>query len=589
MKREQAKILVKSLVGRLEPDGAAFKLPGGILSKDEVTALKWFGDVSPAKTTSESFEDKGVQTQLVSINRNAFDAVGPPEDEIRLCLDFGTAMSKAWAGRHEDDDTIPLVLGQIAGTGDTLVLPSSIYISQSGRIYFGASAETQHRQEIETGRQRFDNLKQMLSESDLGQELDDVPLSLEIDPTQSGLSKGDLLVLYLAWLTDLALKSLENTVDGVTVSGSLRYVRRRFAIPCFEHAQDETVGGDERAEWATSVMERALLRAQIVADSLTDSWADLTVEYTHSLMVECRSVDKERERLLYLLAERAPVREPVAAGASRFNDMVGEEIENISNELVRRMLLVVDAGAGTTDFAFFQTFQKHLEEIGYALISPSVKMCRVAGNAVDSIIRPMVLEACNIDPQSGHPRSEEEFSITKISLNSLIRDIKHDLFEKGEVKIELRPNVSGTLKLTDVLASNGYKELGKQLCQIRNDVIRSVFSSEHLEFLRQRLGPTPCPIHVLLTGGSSTLPIVRDLAVGNFGIDGVSFCFSPVIELPDWINRLPRQTAALLTDWYPQCAVAIGGTVSELPEEKSDQDNVILPPQYQGPIELEKY
>ena len=97
MKREEAKAIVRSLVGRLKQDGAAFQLPGGRLSKDEVIALKCFRDDFPVHTNSESFEDNGMLTQSVSINRNAFDAIGPPEEDIRLCLDFGTAMSKAWA------------------------------------------------------------------------------------------------------------------------------------------------------------------------------------------------------------------------------------------------------------------------------------------------------------------------------------------------------------------------------------------------------------------------------------------------------------------------------------------------------------
>ena len=580
MKREEAKAIVRSLVGRLIPDGTAFQLPGGRLSKDEVTALKCFVDDSPANTNSEIFEDKGMQTQSVDINRNAFDAVGPPEEEIRLCLDFGTAMSKAWAGRREDEDTIPLVLGQIAGTGNTLVVPSSIYISQSGRIYFGVSAETQHRQEIETGRQRFDNLKQMLSEANVGHELDDVPLSPEIDPTESGLSKGDILVLYLAWLTDLALNSLENTVDGAAISGSLRYVRRRYAIPCFEHAQDETIQRDERAKWARSVMERALLRAQIVADSLTDHWADLTVKKVYPLLTECRNIDTKSCQ--HLLAENAPIREPVAAGASRFNEMIGGDIDD---EVIRRKLLVVDAGAGTTDFALFQVFQNKDDdaEIRYALISSSVRMCRVAGNDIDSIIGPMALSACNIDLQS---RREEESNIINISLNSQIRDIKHDLFEKKEAKIELRPNESGILNINSVLQDEKYKERGKTLCKVRDEIISSVFSGQ-LDALRQ-LGSNPYTIYVLLTGGSASLPIIRNLAEDEIVIQGVAFCFSEVKEFPKWIDRLPRDIANDIMNCYPQCAVAIGGSAQKPAQEISDLEEMIVPAP-PGPRYLEKY
>ena len=581
MKREEAKAIVRSLVGRLIQDGTAFQLPGGRISEDEVTALKYFGDDSPAHTNSESFEDKEIQTQSIPINRNAFDAVGPLEEEIRLCLDFGTAMSKAWAGRREDEEPIPLMVGQMAGTTNHLVVPSSVYISQSGRIYFGASAETQHRQEIEKGRQCFDNLKQMLSEAEVGQELDDVPLSPYIDPTESGLSKGDLLVLYLAWLTDLALKSLETTVDSAVISGSLRYVRRRFAIPCFEHAQDETVQGDERAKWAKSVMERAILRAQIVADSLTDHWADLTVKIACPLLTECRNIDTKSCQ--HLLAENAPIREPVAAGASRFNEMIGEG--DFGNEVIRRKLLVVDAGAGTTDFALFQVFQNKGDdaEIRYALISPSIRMCRIAGNDIDSIIRPLALSACNIDLQS---RREEEVNFINISINSRIRDIKHDLFEREEAKIELRPNVSGILNISSVLQDENYKERGKTLCKVRDEIISSVFSGQ-FDALRQ-LTSDPYTIYVLLTGGSASLPIIRNLAEDEVEIQGVAFRYSEVKEFPNWIDRLPRDIANDIINCYPQCAVAIGGSAQKLAQEISDMEEMIVPAP-PGPWILEKH
>ena len=575
MKREAAKLIIGSLIGRLISEGTAFQLPGGRLSKDEVTALKCFVDDSPAKTISENFEDKGNQTQSISINRNAFDEKGPPEEEIRMCLDFGTAMSKAWAVRGNVDDTIPLVLGRVAGRGDTLVVPSSIFISQSGQIYFGDAAERQHRQENDTDRKCFDNIKHLLNDAEVGQELDDVSLSPEIDPTESGLSKGYLLVLYLSWLTDIALKSLENKVDDADISGRLRYVRRRFAIPCFENAQDETVGGIERAKWATSIMQRALLRAQIVADTLNNDWDELTTGIAYSVLVQCRKI--ETQKLLHLLADKAPVREPVSAGASRFNDVLGGGIENISNDNIRSLLLVVDAGAGTTDFALFYVTEDEYVGARYTLVAPSVKMCRIAGNAIDDILWSLVLEACGINPETGFPRSERHFEIVKKDLNSEIRNIKRDLFQNAKVEINLNPNVFGVLHLDKLKENDRYKTYGNKLREIRDDIIQSVFG-QFVDVLRPRYQLTPCKIYVLLTGGSSSLPIISALADGFYMIDTVAFNFSRIPEsLPNWVNRLPRETADLLANWYPQCAVAIGGAVPELPEENKDLSEIILP------------
>ena len=199
-----------------------------------------------------------------------------------MCLDFGTAMSKAWASRCEDGDTIPLVLRSSSGRRE-LAVPSSIFISSSGQIYFGADAERQNQEEIK--RPSFNNIKRMLTDAAIGLELDDVPLSEGVDPTDSGFGKGDLLVLYLAWVTDLALESLCEHAkrSGRSISGNPRCVRRRFAIPCFENAEDESKGS-ERAAWARRVMERSLLRAQVVADTLSGKWVGLTAKDAHSLL-----------------------------------------------------------------------------------------------------------------------------------------------------------------------------------------------------------------------------------------------------------------------------------------------------------------
>lgn len=596
MESKEAKAVVRSFVGRLIREGSAYRLPEGRLSEDEVAALRSLAGMSAI--TADKKPGKSKQP-TISINYAAISGRGPSEADMRLCLDFGTALSKAWASGCMENEILPLVLGRSAGIGDTLAVPSSVFISQSGRIYFGAGAETQHRQEIDSGRRRFDNLKRMLSEAEVGQELDDVLVSSDINPTDLNLSRGDILVLYLAWLTDLALKELKNQMgdhklqDSDGGSADLRYVRRRFAIPCFEHAQDETVGGAKRAAWAELVMERALLRAQVVADTLTETWGELTVESAGLLLKEVRKID--RAKLSHLLAENAPVREPIAAGASRFDEKIGGSTKaaNPEGAAVRRALLVIDAGAGTTDMALFQVFSDSVSDHArYALIAPAVRMCRVAGNAVDEVLRPIILRQCGVDPQSGHPRSDEDFALIKLDLSARIRDIKQQLFTNDQTNIELRPNVSGVLDLDTVLKDSEYDRLGKELCLARDTLLESAFG-HHLASLndlgiKMRRQGRSYPIHVLLTGGSSVLPIIQRLADGELTISGVRFGFNEVTGLPAWIENLPREEADLVAKSYPQCAVAIGGSARELPEEVSDLSALITPPP-PGKRVLERY
>jgi hypothetical protein len=56
----------------------------------------------------------------------------------------------------------------------------------------------------------------MLSEAEVDTQLSALPLREGIDPTQSGLTGGDLLILYFAWLTDLSEKALQMALDATS-------------------------------------------------------------------------------------------------------------------------------------------------------------------------------------------------------------------------------------------------------------------------------------------------------------------------------------------------------------------------------------
>lgn len=580
MEDEVARLLIRSLIGRLIPADGAYRLPEGRLSAEETNALRVLAAHSSTMGQEEGYSP-------FSLARFAFDHSGPAEEEIRICLDFGTAMSKSWATGRDVNTTIPLVLGQPAGIGDTLAIPSAIFISKSGRIYLGAAAETQHRQELEAGRKIFDNLKRMLSDAEIGQDLDHVLLTSAVDPTGSGLSRGDLLVLYLAWLTEMSLTALEEQVKTAGLSfggssGEIRSVRRRFAIPCFEHALDETLGGGKkRAQWAQYTMERAVLRAQVVADTLRGSWNDLTVHRVREVLAETRGLDIQG--LSHLLAENPSVREPIAAGASRFEEQLteGEGEGGTNGQSSRRLLLVVDSGAGTSDFAVFQVFRDpDRDQTRYALIAPTVRMIRIAGNAVDEALRPLVLKACAIDPATGSPRSDDDFALIKTDLAAQIRDIKRDLFAQDSVDISFQPNAKGVLGLETLLDDPSFKDLGGQLLDARRSILGGLFDDaflKHVRLANERFR-RPMPIFVLLTGGSSGLPIVQDLAKGELEIEGARFQFERVKNLPEWVDQLPREVAELVANAYPQCAVAIGGSTPELPQELPDLTTQITPP-----------
>jgi hypothetical protein len=505
----------------------------------------------------------------------AFKRRGPASARIRLCLDFGTAMSKAWATGRGAIETLPLLIGKAAGA-DGLIVPSSVYIDDNGRIYIGYEAERQHRADARSGRPRFDNLKRMLSEAEVGTELKALPLREGIDPTDSGITGGDLLILYLAWLTDLSECALEEAITatkgGISVKKSeIRAIGRRFAIPCFESTDGQQ--GQARYNWAQNVMIDALLRAQVLADSLRGKWVGLTTWCVADLMRKLYALNVNRLR--HLITNDCSVREPIAAGASRFDAVLGNRREPAPVP-IRQYLMVVDAGAGTTDFALFQAITPIGESHpSYALLRKSVRMCRIAGNEIDAILRPLVLKACGVDPAK---LSADDFSYAAMDLDSQIREIKRNLFDRKSVTVDLRPNLSGTISLRTLLADSRMQKDGTDLVEMRNDILLSVFSLEQRDAIRIASGGKPIQIYVLLTGGSCTIPIIGELAEGIVELDATQFRFTRVDRLPEWVDRLPRGTAQLLADVYPQCAVAVGGSVPALPIELRDLELAITPP-----------
>lgn len=575
MEKAIAKALVASFLNRLHKEGDHFQIPGSTLSKNEVEALSELAEITMAAATMPPPAITEAKLSLLS-----FDRASLPEDAMRLCLDFGTAMSKAWACASNSREVLPLVLGRQADGQAALAIPSSIFIAKTGAIFFGSSAERQHEAEIQTGRYRFDNIKRLLSDVEPGLDVSALPLSEGIDPTGSGLTKGDLLVLYLAWLTDLALKALAETIvtDAPEIAkqySDLRSTVRRYAIPCFENAIED-VPSAKRAKWAQEVLSKALLQAQIVADTLSDEWNNLTTHRAKSVLDAVKKQDVSK--LEGLLARNPSIREPVAAGATQFEDFIDQ---SVSPE-AKRLMLVIDAGAGTTDFALFQSFyDRETETPSFALISSAVRMSSIAGNRFDHVLRPMMLRACKVQPENGSPWNAEDFSIIKADLESQIRSLKRRLFTESAVSLSFRPGASGLLTLDEVLAEATYQELGTELLAQRDDLIARILTARSIEEygrITSALGK-PVPIFVLLTGGSSMLPIFADLAKGESLIRGVRFRFEAIDDQPQWIDDLPREQAEMLATEFRQCAVAIGGCAPTLPQEMKDLAAPVTPHQ----------
>ena len=489
----------------------------------------------------------------VQLNLDALEAAtngnAPPEEGIRLCIDFGTAMSKICAVGEWDEDVIPLRLGR-----DSWGVPSSLYIGAGGEIRFGAAAEEQHLQDMETGdgRARFDNIKGMLSSGDTREDLFHVPLPVNVDPTGK-LTKGDALLLYLAWLTDRGCEALGEHFEN----GSRRYIRRRFAVPCFANEEGEDNTGPRREEWAKGILKEALLYAQVVADTLMGRWSELTVEGVLPILRRCRK-EVDVTQLQALFAKQPAVREPLAAGASPFVEQIGQ-----GQFSQRQRLLVIDAGAGTTDVALFQVSSRQPQDdedvMRFSVVWPSIRMSRDAGNKVDEILM-RIIQDKHQSVLFGMNERKRDLEIN--TLYARIRDIKLQLFEDKKAEFPIG-SLIGSISINEIEMDGEYRAIGERMKKLRRKVFEdSILDKNTVE------GPHKYqPVHVLLTGGSSVLPIFQDLACGNEEVHGwdIQFGSVDIEERQDFEGQ------------HHRLAVAIGGAARQCHEEMRGHRELIMP------------
>lgn len=480
MEIKNAKLLIESMLERIETDGVSGKSKLGVISSKEIMALECLlvsleGELieKPGPTTGGTKVIKHnteVKTDLpiidetkslkdIELNLNSLKLSDPQNPEVIMCLDFGTAMSKAFAienGSHP----IELALGKRAGKGQYPV-DSSLFISDDGILYFGPQAVELGTAAAAVGRKRFDSFKSRLS---MGQPVDTyrAMVNQEINPhTDIPMSEGELITLYLAYLTDLATSELEAQEKS-------RYCLRRFARPCWSA---------ERNEWAEPLLKKMLAQAQILADTFQNKWQN-GIPLTEAKLAMDKVV-KLRDLPNYLIGDGIP--EPVAAAA---NLVLSEE------DAQREMFLVIDVGAGTTDFGLFLLQRNLNRNICIVHIVPqTIKVLEQAGNRVDDMLKFYVLELAAVDRGSQEGQHDLSF------LQSTIRLQKETLFRKGQVEVPLANGLKITVELGAFLQSIHIVRFSELLKNYLLEVLNAA-GNGFLEFMSMY------NLKVVLTGGS---------------------------------------------------------------------------------------
>jgi molecular chaperone HscA len=463
----------------------------------------------------------------------SFDA--PQNPECVLCLDFGTARSKAFASMSDGDDDpdpelVELGLGRLDGDADAIyTVASSLWISDDGLLYVGSEAmrRSAHAVLSDGNRRRLDSVKQQLTLVAYEHNLAARRLEPELNPTTVPLSYEDAICLFLAYLTDLSVTEL-------AAKGKSRYIKRRFTVPAWQPAQ---------RSWAESTLAKYMTRAQILADTFHGKWrSGIPAE---RWMTAVSAAGAHDNRLSYLLDRASGARgilEPLAAGSGRVWADSG----------TKNLVLVIDVGAGTTDFSLFWVVQNigNLQRKAFQ-VAPYSDAIRMAGDFIDErLLLQLVARAHGSSDELVRKRIETGLRLTGL------RSLKERLFTTGEIQTTLdSTDQTVSIKLDEFLGNEQVKGVVSEIEKAVQRFLNSVDVS---------WAAVADNAQIVLTGGGANMPNIKALADRVWEFGGKPLRFRRVPAVPKFIadnydDNFQRE--------YPQLAVAIGGVLPVLDEK----------------------
>lgn len=524
MNKETAFDLLSNLLERArDADEKTF------LTSREIEALGVFLGVPDSKSVSRGLKPV---SQIAPIIRS----ITIPDDEIdpklSLCIDFGTSFSKAFACNDTGADIpeiIDLPIGGHRGSEGQLTTPSEILID-AGLIYFGVQARKIFDDSEASPDRLIDSIKQYMTLGTDVTNLAKIRVDAAKDPDQKFFQR-DVLLLYLAHLTRLTERALESKGRSINA-------RRRFAHPAW---------GDANRKKNEDAMRRMMAEAIVLARSLGDQLLEsLSVSDARAALDHIQNL--EGGLPLNLIAE--PVREATAAGAGA---LLG------APEHTRQAYIIVDVGAGTTDVAGCYCVNNPAWNRPRVFeVSTAADAIKSAGNVLDNALVMLLLSSSHLVAGSA------EYSAAAAYLTRHKRSNKERLFDNEEVLVELPTGDVLEVKLNDFLK---YEPVVTFAENVRRLVAKSAFAvagdAEKITFVA--------------TGGGANLPIIDQIVRDGVEHNGKRILFTRRDPAPQGLAVLYPD----LVDPYPQIAVAIGGSLPQLPEQRADiTEGIHVPPPY---------
>lgn len=542
-----AKIILANLRERIEisADGK-YRLPG-IITNKELDVLDFFisGQLGEfADALQPTFSDaiptnvsKEIQIFVEDFGKTTFPAEKIPlnistlelpesDASYRVCLDFGTAMSKAsFVYDNEDTGVEEIHVLKLGTPGDQeeideVMLVSSVFIDVDGLLWFGQHAIERAQLAPEGSNSRLDNIKRALSEGNM-----DEPVDTTYNPTEFRLTYEDVVLAYLAFFTWTVNDAIKNDITEPKVASNFK---RRFAMPCFPKANARIVDGK---------LKTLLGEAQILADTFQEKiHQGLPLKDFLSALTQLRAIKRN-----YLFVEGS-VTEPLGVAGSLLSWRSSQD----------SLALVVDVGAGTSDFSLYR-LKVTMDEEGEidktkttaGEVEGTARGVLEAGNHLDKILMAYILQKSGVD--GSHPKY---VNITH-ALERGIRDYKESLFNGGSVLISLYSGEAVEIRLEEFLELEAVKSFEDSLRKTMIDILRSA-NRDWIDWILS--DATRC-LTIVLTGGGASLPMVKALANGRIEVHGSAIPVAAAKSFPNWLSTdFPD-----LEDHYSRVAVSLGG------------------------------
>ncbi|MFX0202480.1 MAG: hypothetical protein ACFFCW_40760 [Candidatus Hodarchaeota archaeon] len=468
-----------------------------------------------------------------------------------LSIDFGTAFSKIAVRRRPEEIALPVPLANVAakalfeaglidetgGTVNEFVEESLVYLDDESRVFCGTLARNRYVEASNSGVTRIaiQNLKQLMIGGG-----SDLPLHSDYFPTSDRLNTQGVLATYLAYLFHLA-KIHSNSVRrkySVDIDATLR----NFSMPVWEDRQYR--------ETVKKMMKGAISKAFCLEQWLQDQ----IIEGVR--LSELREALKEAEKYEGGIEESilgTDVTEPVAAGYNRIVDLKIEPGQP-------RHMFVIDAGAGSIDFAFFTIAQPRDRERGLTIHTSDRQGSVSKGVDVwDKALRSLLHK--RVSERSGLRPDDPLFQIFSTKLDANLRRYKELILESPDgYPIDISPASTSPERISR-------KELED------SPAVRDLLSTIRIEFekyirktteivARDHLDPNRTEF--LVTGGGSLMPSIIDCIRDCVATLGGSYTTKVKgHSVPTVYEGIPN-----ITNVYAMLAVSLGSTEREYLREK---------------------